>query len=161
MDTDSAYLSISSDTLDGIVKPHMREEYYRNYGDWFPKPFCQDHADDFLECKLTSQGGEWIPGECCKRVLKHDIRTPCLFTEEFVGDGMVALNYKTYFCSNDEGSSKYSSKGLSKRTNQLTKENFLHVLRSGKSKHGTNKGFVRKDNTTYTYDQLKTGLTYF
>ena len=160
MDTDSAYLAISAHTLDACVRPELREEYYRNYGDWFPKPFCPTHADDFVAAKLSATG-EWTPKECCKAILKYDTRTPGLVKEEFVGDGMVALNSKTYFCWSNEGDSKYSSKGLSKRTNQLTKEQFLNVLRTKKPQEGVNRGFMRKDNTTYTYDQLKTGLTYF
>ena len=75
--------------------------------------------------------------------------------------GMVALNSKTYLCWNGEGASKYSSKGLTKKTNQLTKTQFLDFLHTRQSVEGVNKGFMRKDNETFTYDQLKTGLTYF
>lgn len=161
MDTDSAYLAISGETLGECVKPEMRVEFYQNYGNWFPKPFCSAHANDFVEWKLHSSE-PWKGGECCMAVLKHDTRTPGLFKEEFIGDGMVALNSKTYFCWSEENDqSKYSSKGLSKRTNKLTRQHFLDVLRTGNSKQGVNKGFLRKDNTTFTYDQIKTGLTYF
>ena len=73
----------------------------------------------------------------------------------------MALNSKTYFCWRNDGGVKLSSKGLSKSTNQLTEEHYLTVLRSGEQATGVNRGFVRKDNRTYTYEQVKTGLTYF
>jgi hypothetical protein len=104
-------------------------------------------------------GREWT--DSCELVFKFDTRTPGLFKEEFEGSGIIALNSKTYFCWADGGNTKYSSKGLSKTTNKLTRDNYMNVLRTGTSMRGVNKGFVRKDNVTYSYDQLKTGLTYF
>jgi hypothetical protein len=161
MDTDSAYMALSGDSLDDVVKPEMKVSFYQNYGDWFPKPFCPRHRDDFVACK--TRGQEWNMDPCCEAVRKYDLRTPGLFKEEFGGTGIVALNPKTYFCWDDDdgGKYKYSSKGLSKRSNRLTKEAFMGVLTDKTPVRGVNKGFVRKDNTTYTYDQLKTGLTYF
>ena len=61
----------------------------------------------------------------------------------------------------NNNSSKVSSKGLSKRTNNLKENDFRSVLTTKNSLCGTNTGFVRKDNVTYTYRQHKRGLTYF
>jgi hypothetical protein len=152
-------MALSGDSLDDVIRPEMREAYYSNYGDWFPRPFCTDHKVEYVTTRM--RGDTWRMGECCSRVHKFDMRTPGLFKEEFGGDGIVALNPKTYFCWDENERSKYSSKGLSKRTNQLTRECFLSVLTGKESKTGVNKGFLRKDNKTFTYEQLKTGLTYF
>ena len=159
MDTDSAYMALSASTLEDVVRPEMRRQFYDEYGNWFPRPFCTKHTEDFISTRM--RGDEWKRQECCAAVYGHETRTPGLFKEEFEGDGIVALNSKTYFCWSGDGASKYSSKGLSKVTNALTRECYLNVLRSGKPFMGVNKGFVRKDNETFTYDQIKTGLTYF
>ena len=87
------------------------------------------------------------------------MRTPGLFKEEFVGEGIIALNSKTYYCWGEKGN-KYSSKGLSKRTNELTKQHFFDVLETQKSFAGVNVGFTRKDNEVVTYRQTRSGLTY-
>jgi hypothetical protein len=96
-------------------------------------------------------------------VYRHSLRTPGLFKEEWCGDGIVALNPKTYFCwKNGDGSAnKCSSKGLNKTTNNLSKEKFLDVLHTKSKITGINRGFRIKDNSVYTYSQLKTGLSYF
>ena len=162
MDTDSAYMALTG-PLESIIKPERAKEFYEEYGKWFPRPYCDSHAKDFLRTKLSKDTDRvWVPLECCKEVYRYDLRTPGLFKEEFKGEGIVALNSKTYFCwGGEDGDVKYSSKGLSKRTNRLTKACYLDVLRSGKSKRGVNKGFVLKQNVMYTYEQFKTGLTYF
>ena len=101
---------------------------------------------------------------------------------------MVALNSKTYYCCKDETDlarefpepddeteeeklvrlakmnkcrMKYSSKGLNKKNHRLTFEDYLSVLDTKHRVTGVNKGFVKKNNVTYTYSQTKTGLTYF
>ena len=157
MDTDSAYMAVTG-PLDDIVRPELRSQYFASYGEWFPRPYCDDHAQDFTDAKMG--GRDWRRPPCCDDVYRYDMRTPGLFKEEFVGDGIVALNSKTYYCWGDEGS-KYSSKGLSKSTNNLTKQQYLNVLTSETSVSGENVGFMRKDNRMVTYRQIRTGLTYF
>jgi hypothetical protein len=160
MDTDSAYMAISGRTLESIVKPSMVDEFYERYGEWFPRPYCDVHRGEFKWCKIA--GGEWIPKACCARVFAYDSRTPGLFKEEFEGDGIIALNPKTYYCWSDEtDATKYSSKGLSKTSNRLTKQCFMDVLTTTRTQSGVNRGFVCRDNKTYTYTQQKKGLGYF
>ncbi len=36
MDTDSAYLALSGDKLEDVIKPHMKEEYEKDKYNWFP-----------------------------------------------------------------------------------------------------------------------------
>ena len=166
----------------------MREEFFANYGEWFVEPYCAKHRDDFIA--TSTNGEEWDPSSlpCCLERKRYDGRTPGKFKEEFRGADMVALNSKTYFCRKDETdldrefpeppdetderkkirlakrdkcARKYSSKGLSKKNNRLTYEDYSSVLATKRRVVGTNKGFVKKNNVTYTYSQRKTGLTYF
>lgn len=150
-----------SGTMESVIKPSMRREFFERYHEWFPQPYCNTHYDDFISTKL-SHDTLWKP-DCsdCKETVLKDKRTPGLFKEEFVGDGIVALNSKTYCCWDNKDSVKYSSKGLSKKTNKLSKEDFLKVLNSKTPISGTNRGFVIKDHSTYTYSQLRTSISYF
>jgi hypothetical protein len=163
MDTDSAYMALSG-PLETIIRPELRTQFFEEYGKWFPRPYCPQHHEEFMRVKTASDGDHtWARRECCDKVYRYDTRTPGLFKEEWSGDAIVALNSKTYFCWNesDAKAGKCSSKGLSKTTNTLTKENFLNVLNTKQPKTGQNKGFVKKDGSLYTYSQVKTGLTYF
>ena len=136
MDTDSAYIAISGDTVSDLVKPHLREQYSQERSKWFPRT-------DTLANTV------------------YDKRTPGLFKVEWEGDGIIALCSKTYYCFGEKN--KFSSKGISKRCNRdiINKEMFLNVLRSGKSVSGINRGFRVKDNAIFTYTQSRTGFTYF
>ena len=195
MDTDSSYGAYAGTFLD-LIKEDALPEYLRDYGNWFPRPYCWRHREAFVRAGLERR--PWKSQACCRAITLYDNRTPGLFKEEFRGAGVIALNSKTYFCWKDESDllredidkdsgvdtslaplgenptakeerlatrtkrlNKYSSKGLSKKTNALAKEQFMKVLRSGEAVTGTNRGFVRKDNKTYTYSQVKTGLTCF
>lgn len=159
MDTDSAYMALSGE-LESIIKSGMKEEFYREYDQWFPRPYCSTHKHSFLKAKLGGEHWERLP--CCSLVLKSDTRTPGLFKEEFRGSGIIALNSKTYFCWDEKsGDSKHSCKGLNKRSNNLTAEIYKQVLFSKKGFTGHNTGFILKDGQTFTYYQGKTGLSYF
>ena len=159
MDTDSAYMALSN-SLPLVVRAELRRQFWLEYGDWFPRPYCEQHKTDFVNAKMGEyDGGEpWSVAECCASVLRHDKRTPGLFKVEFEGTGMVALNSKTYYCWNDR-ESKYSSKGVSKSTTQLSKDDFMTALKDSESVHGTNRGFVLRNNRMFSYAQSRTALT--
>lgn len=159
MDTDSAYMGLSTADIPSAVRPEMRDEFYDRYGEWFPRPYCTLHQASFKQTCM--RGEKWEGHDCCLSQLRYDSRTPGLFKVEFEGDGMVALNAKTYTCWKQCGKQKLSSKGISKRTNVLSKDDYLNVLKSGKSQVGTNRGFVKRGNNTFTYSQVRTSLTYF
>ena len=133
MDTDSAYLAISGNTLDEIIKPEKRALYEREKNKWFPREDTPAHK-------------------------AFDKRTPGLFKVEWEGVGIVALCSKTYFCFGNED--KVSCKGLNKKTNKITKEKYLNVLRSQTSGTGINRGFQMRGGDMYTYEQTKTAFTY-
>ena len=159
MDTDSAYMALSG-SLPSVVRTDLRKQFWLEYGDWFPRPYCDRHKADFVDAKMKEyEGGEpWSAAKCCKSVLDHDRRTPGLFKVEFEGTGMVALNSKTYCCWSDNDC-KYSSKGVSKTTTQFCKDDFEGVLRDNKSVQGKNLGFVLRENKMFSYAQSRTGLT--
>ena len=90
-----------------------------------------------------------------------NVMNPGLFKKEWSGDGFVGLAAKTYFCFNNQDSSKdkYSSKGLNKSIN-LTKRQFLQVLETKNASSHRNKGFIMKDKYMFTYEMERLGLPY-
>ena len=162
MDTDSSYVALSGPLLD-VVRRDRVHEFLRVYGKWYVQPYCPRHAEDFANAVLAKR--VWRGEACCEDYRRWDSRTPGKFKVEFEGDVICALNAKTYLCqarSDDQPpKTKLSSKGLSKRTNSLSLQDYKSVLFSGQPKSGINTGFIRKNNRTYTYSQIRTGLTYF
>ena len=132
MDTDSAYMALSAESLEEVIKPHLRQRFEAEKKDWFPRE------------------GQYAA---------YDKRTPGLFKTEFSGDGMIALCSKTYYCFGDE--TKFSCKGINKRTNDITKDTYMDVLLSKKSGSGTDRGFRSVINQVYTYLQERCGFSYF
>ena len=158
MDTDSLYAGLAGQSLEEVVRPELKEEFYREWNEWLPAEACDQHFEQFVQTKLA--GCEWRGEEpCCVARKKFDKRTPGLFKKEWEGDGIVSLCSKTYYCFGT--SDKYSSKGLNKGLNRVTKDKYLEVLRSRKNGTGTNVGFRVKDNVMYTYSQQRDALSYF
>ena len=158
MDTDSAYMALTGE-LESLVREEEKLNFYTEYGEWFPRPYCEDDHLDFIDTKW--HGEEWVMKQCCKDQFLFDRRTPGLFKDEFVGIGALALNPKTYICWQDNLLFKFSSKGINKKLNDLKRECFEEVLRTKAPRMGTNKGFILKDGGMYTYNQIKQGLSYF
>ncbi len=69
------------------------------------------------------------------------------------------MSAKTYFCYGEEGS-KCSTKGVNK-TQELTRDHFLSVIRTKNSVLATNRGFVFKNNNIFTYEMSKVGVSFF
>ncbi len=164
MDTDSSYVALSGPLL-RIIKPDRVREFLNVYSQWYVQPYCPRHAQDFAKTVLERR--DWHGAECCEEYRRWDSRTPGKFKVEFEGDVICALNAKTYLCQarsereDQPPKTKLSSKGLSKRTNSLRLGDYKSVLFTRRALSGTNTGFVRKNNRTYTYTQIRTGLTYF
>ena len=78
MDTDSAYMAISAETLDDVIKKDMRDEYEKTKSDWLPHRGCN------CECK----------------------RTPGLFKLECEGSKIIALCAKCYYVDDKKNSCK-------------------------------------------------------
>ena len=137
MDTDSMYMAISADKFEYIIKPDLKEEYTKNRNNWFPRNDTPEHT-------------------------KYDNRTAGLFKTEFIGDGMVCLCPKLYYCLGEQNKkNKFSSKGVqkSKNTKLLNYKNFKKVLRSNVPLYCTNVGMRFIDGSVYYYSAYKTGLS--
>ena len=156
--TDSAYLALAAESVDALVTPELLEHYFRHRSEWLPSECCDDHRNEYVRCRLANR--PWVGDEaCCKARRAYDKRTPGLFKVEWSGDGFVGLCSKTYYCFGP--TDKYSTKGLSKRHNDIDKNAFLEVLTNRRSGSGKNRGFRVRHSTVLTYVQERAALTYF
>ena len=128
MDTDSNYLAISGKSLEEIVKPELKAEFEEEKKNWLA----------------------WD---------KWSGRTPGLFKKEFEGKRMIALCSKCYYTEDGEAKKKkLSSKGMSKRQNEINWQRFKAAL-DGSKDMATNRGFRMRDGNMVTYEQEKLGLS--
>ena len=131
MDTDSNYLAISGKKLEDIVKPEMREEFEKEKKNWLA----------------------WD---------KWSGRTPGLFKQEFEGERMIALCSKCYYAEHitekQEVKQKLSTKGMSKKQNEINWHRFKAALEGNKDM-ATNRGFRMREGKIVTYEQEKLGLS--
>ena len=54
MDTDSLYFSLCSDSLDDLIKPELREEFFENYDYFFPCLACKHHKKQFVKARVQN-----------------------------------------------------------------------------------------------------------
>ena len=156
MDTDSAYVALAGQSIEELVRPHLREQFYQEWNQWLPAEACSQHQEAFVRVKTS--GDLWEPKTCCIKQKKFDKRTPGLFKIEWQGEGMIGLCSKTYFGWGDKN--KCSTKGISKTHNTIDKDQFLQVLKTKQSTGGVNIGFQVKNNAVYTYRQQRNALSY-
>ena len=158
MDTDSAYIALAGESIDGLVKADRRAHYFRHRSQWLPAECCDEHEDDYVRARIA--GCPWLATEsCCFARKAFDKRSPGPFKVEWCGDGFVGLCSKTYYCFG--ATDKYSTKGLSKRHNDIDKDTFLAVLTNRRSGGGINRGFRVRGSSVMTYIQERAALTYF
>ena len=134
MDTDSAYMALSSEKFEDLIKPEMKEEFERDKYNWFPRTDTKEN-------------------------IAYDKRKPGLFKEEFSGKSIYALCSKLYFVEGDD-KNKYSCKGIQHNQNTINKERFDNVLFHETKDMCINKGFRVINNEMVTYIQHKKGLSY-
>ena len=135
MDTDSAYVALSGESIDALIRPELRVDYKPEKFNWFPRDYNAE-------------------------VKAYDKRTPGLFKTEFLGDGIIGLNSKMYFCFNDS-KAKFSCKGVNKHTNSINKDTYLNVIQTKTTGHATNRVFRVRGNRVCTYTQVENAFTYF
>src|SRR5689334_5791772 len=107
-DTDSMYVAFSSADWEQLVRPEFVDEFKAERHNWLPRPADYSGPPD-------------PPNDL------RDNRTPGLFHIEFTGDFICALNPKTYLAEGPQGS-KLSTKGVQKRQNSFSREQFKSVL---------------------------------
>ena len=158
MDKDPAYIALAVESIDGLVKADRRAHYFRHSSQWLPAECCDEHEYDYVCARIA--GRPWTATEtCCFARKAFDKRTPGLFKVEWCGDGFVGLCSETYYCFG--ATDKYSTKGLSKRHNDIDKDTFLAVRTNRQSGGGINRGFRVRDSSVMTYIQERAALTYF
>ena len=155
-DTDSLYLSFSGRDMFTLVPPAKRKAFATDYPKRFAVDYCPAHETRYFDAVF--QGELWEPEACCEAVAKYDIRTPGKFHREFIGTGIIALSPKCYYCIGPE--SKQSHKGISKRLNPFTSDDYKRILTERTTAQGTNRGFRIKGDDIFTYTQSKRGLNY-
>ena len=148
MDTDSAYMALAGKSLEDIIKPSMMSRHLSAI-----KNRCDDQP-------FTVRDG-FFPRTCCSMHKAYDKRTPGLFKVEAEGKAMIALCSKTYILKQEGDKVKFSSKGVNKNALIAPFETYEEVLRSGTSYNATNQGFRSRDGTIYTYEQKRSGISYF
>jgi hypothetical protein len=116
------------------VKPELKDDFKKNKHLWLGR-------DDTKENEL------------------YDRRTPGLFKLEYEGDGIIVLASKMYYCFGDKD--KFSSKGLNKQQNEITKQKYLDALQGDSSQEFTNRGFRVMNNEMNTYELTKNGMKLF
>ena len=128
MDTDSNYMAISGERLEDLVRPELKVEFEAE----------------------KNQRLSWD---------KWSSRTPGLFKLEGEGSRMIALCSKCYFIDDGKGEKKkLSTKGISKKQNEITWKRFEAALAGGKDV-ATDRGFRMRYGRMVTYEQKKLGLS--
>ena len=127
-DTDSNYMAISGERLEDVVRPELKREF-------------------------EAEKNQWLSWD------KWSGRTPGLFKLECEGSRMIALCSKCYYVDEGEGEKKkFSTKGMSKKQNEITWQRFEEAL-EGSRDMATNRGFRMRDGQMVTYEQQKVGLS--
>ena len=158
MDTDSACIALAGESIDELVRADRRAHFFRHRSQWLPAECCDEHEDDYVRAGIADRS--WTATEsCCFERKAFDKRTPGLFKVEWCGEGFIGLCRKTYYCFS--ATDKYSTKGLSKRHNDIDKDIFLTVLTNRQRGGGFNRGFRVRESSVMTYVQERAALTYF
>ena len=104
LDTDSLYLTLFEEKLEGVIFPEKRAEWDQ---------LRSNCTDDFT----GNATDNFVPRTCCNAHMKHDEREPGLINEDFRCAEMLCLCSKTYCCYDGKSNkNKFGSKGLNKRT---------------------------------------------
>ena len=96
MDTDSAYIALAGESIDGFVRTDRRAHYFRHISQRLPAKCCVEHEDGSVRARIA--GRPWTATEsCCFARKAFDKRTPGLFKVEWCTHGFVGLCSKTYY----------------------------------------------------------------
>ena len=157
-DTDSFSMGLAGKRMWEVVPLTKRQDYLNNYEYWMPAEHCPMHK---TLCQRTiMKGGEWSPPLCCKMHHQEQKKTPALFKVEFEGTAIIVLCSKTYLMIG-HSENKLACKGVNKKRNWFTKQQFLDVLQSKKTCKGSKFGSRVKSHSMHCYLQEKDALTFF
>ena len=149
MDTDSNYFAFSEDSIEKLIKPHMREEYEKDKYNFLPSESEELHPTFNVDGTRFSYKA-------------YERRTPGLFKEEKRTDKLISLCSKMYCCSDlcEIEKPKFSCKGIQHQNNTMTFKRFEDVLFNGAKDIVNNKGFRYVAGYMKSYEQEKKGLSY-
>ena len=105
-----------------------------------------------MKAEFEKQKKNWLVWD------KWSGRTPGLFKLECEGDRMIALCSKCYYIDDRGEKKKFSTKGMSKKQNNINWHRFKTALEGSKDM-ATNRGFRMRDGNIVTYEQEKLGLS--
>ena len=134
MDTDSAYIAISGESVESLVKPELKAEFEQDKCNWFPRTDTAEHK-------------------------AYEKRKPGLFKVELEGQEIVGLCSKTYYCFGTKD--KFSCKGVNKKCNEINKDKYFNVLLTKQNSAGVSRRFRVVNNTMYTYTQVRDAFSSF
>ena len=147
MDTDSNYFSFSEDSIEKLIKPHMRKEYKKDKYNFLPSESSTLHPTFTVDGKPFT-------------MKQYEKRTPGKFKIECEKDKIIALCCKMYCCSDmDEKEIKVSCTGIQK-SNDVSYKKFENVLFNNEKDVAVNTGFRYLNGGMNTYVQQKKGLSY-
>jgi hypothetical protein len=166
MDTDSNYFAFSEDSIEKLIKPHMREEYNNDKYNFLPSESSELHPTFNVNGIRFS-------------MKDYEKRTPGLFKVETMKDKMVSLCSKMYCCSEMDDichccacrnieckcekkckcKIKFSCKGIQK-SNNITYKKFEDVFFNNVNDVAINQGFRYIGGVMKSYEQTKKGLSY-
>ena len=115
----------------------------------------EDIVRPVLKTEFEAQKKQWLAWD------KWSGRTPGLFKLECEGSRMIALCSKCYFIDDRGEKKKFSTKGMSKKQNEITWQRFKAALEGNKDGKdiATNRGFRMRDGKMVTYEQEKLGMS--
>ena len=148
-DTDSAFVALSSDNFEELVKPELRDEF---------------HAKIYGKCsqeRIKPEDGYFLTRKCCEKHKKFDAREPGLWKTEATGTEMLCLSSKTYLLSEHEQTIKMSCKGANKSAVHNPMQTYKSVLFDKKTERVENRGIRSLDGKIVTYRQLRNSFHYF
>ena len=112
----------------------------------------EDIVKPELREEFEKQKKNWLAWD------KWNGRTPGLFKLECEGGRMIALCSKCYYIDDRGEKKKFSTKGMSKKQNNINWHRFKTALKGSKDM-ATNRGFRMRDGNIVTYEQEKLGLS--
>ena len=152
VEIETMVLAFSGDEIFPLIKPELKEEFSKEYGQWFAKDYCDEHSLAFFAMQFAGLG--WYVDDCdsCKQMQVYDLRQVGKFHLECKAGGFVGLAPKSYYCKGVDGD-RFSAKGVNKSVNNISFEDFKEVLTSLYPKMVTNRGFKTSNGKMYTYPQ--------
>ena len=129
MDTDSLYMTLSSDDFDEIVRPELKELYKDEKKNWL----------------VTDEYSKRVPG-----LFKPEFKGKRMIA-------LTSKCYFADNGASQESIPKFSCKGVSRRQNKMSWERYKNALFGALDKV-TNIRFRKKENHIVTYEQTKLGL---